>query len=163
MTSPLFVVHFGFEGSFTAWFIGTFSALITAEGQENLKAKNDAVTKALIFCHHFNVPEDLQRAIVSHTKYHYHSNYVVSQGEDVMSCLPHYLRNELKDLLVKRSYDFLKQIDLFRGLHDRVIGELALSMESVACNGTSQFLFLFFYRTLYIPKYLDLRLFCLQR
>ena len=122
-----------FEGSFTAWFIGTFSALI-AEGEEHSRAKNDAVTKALLFCHHFNVPEKLQRAIVSHTKYHYLSNYVVSQEDEVMRCLPHFLRNEVKDLLAKQSYEFLQQIDLFRHLHDRVIGELVLRMESVACN-----------------------------
>lgn len=51
-----------------------------------------------------------------------------------MRCLPHFLRNEVKDLLAKQSYDFLKQIDLFHHLHDRVIGELVLRMESVACN-----------------------------
>ena len=105
------------------------------EGDQQSTLETEGVGKARLFCNHYQLNPELQRAIISHTKYFYHYNYVASSEDEVMQCLPIYLQKQIKHELAKRS---LKQIDLFKDLSDEVIGDLVLSMKSVACNAFSK-------------------------
>ena len=101
------------------------------EGDVGQTVESEAVERAQLFCDHYKLDSKLQRAIVSHTKYFYHYNYVVSSEEEVMSCLPIYLQKKIKHELAKRS---IKQIDLFHDLSEQAIGDLVLRVKSVGCN-----------------------------
>eukprot|EP01083_Nonionella_stella_P166019 553824_1 len=114
----------------SAWFIGTFSVLVLEGSKENV-LKREAVEKALVFCNHFKFDDELQRAIVSHTKYYYHYNYVAGSKDEVMNCLPLYLQNKIKRQLARRT---LIQSEFFKTLPRQVIGHLVLKSKSVACN-----------------------------
>eukprot|EP01084_Bolivina_argentea_P118737 210621_1 len=114
----------------SAWFIGAFSAIVL-EGNNIQHTQREAVCRAHSFCNQFQFDEELQRAILSHTKYYYHYNYLTSSNEQVMNCLPLHLQNYIRQKLATRS---LKQIDLFKHLSDDVLGNLVLKIKSVACN-----------------------------
>ena len=115
----------------SAWFIGTFSALVL-EGDTSHRSEHDALERAQTFCNHYNIDDNLRRAVELHTRYYYKQhNYMVSTKDEVLECLPNYLQNEIKKQLALQS---LKHSKLFKGLDDAVIGNLMLNIKSVACN-----------------------------
>ena len=115
----------------SAWFIGSFSALVL-EGDTTQRSEHDAIVSAQSFCNHYNIDDNLRRAVELHTRYYYkRHNYLVSAKDEVMEKLPLFLQNDIKKKLALAS---LKNSKLFKGLDDAVIGSLMLNVKSVACN-----------------------------
>ena len=73
-----------------AYFIGAVSSLVT-EGDQITTEKQERLERTQAFCEHKRLPNDLSRAIIAHSKYHWNHNFLFNSKE-IIECLPSYLR-----------------------------------------------------------------------
>ena len=115
---------------FAAYFIGTLTVLIT-EGDKVKSYKLEKLEEAQHFVDHHRLPKELQRAILTHTRYHCNYNFVFDENE-IISNLPLHLQLQINYYL---SQHIIKQIDIFGSLNnDSLLGQIALKIRSISCN-----------------------------
>ena len=99
---------------------------------ENAKLKT-SLKNATSFAKHHGISKELTRAMQSHIRYHYSSNYVVCDAEqEILNDLPHHLRVQIESEIASQT---LKDIDFLNDyLPLQVIGQIALKMKLISCR-----------------------------